>query len=39
MIERLYIAEGQIKVLEEKQADTEKDIDDIRSHFVVKGVM
>ena len=39
MIERMYLCEGQIKLLEEKQAETAKDVDDIKSHFVVKGVV
>lgn len=38
MIERLYICEGQIKLLEEKQAETEKDVDELK-HSPVKGVV
>ena len=38
MIERLYIAEGQIRLLEEKQSETEKDVDDLK-HTAVKGVV
>ncbi len=34
MIERLYICEGQIKLLEEKQKDTDSDLADLK-HKVV----
>ena len=34
MIERLYICEGQIKLLEEKQKDTDNDLADLK-HKVV----
>ena len=34
MIERLYIAEGQIKLLEEKQHDLEGDIGDLKHKAV-----
>lgn len=39
LVERMYLCEGQIKLLEEKQADTAKDVDDIKKHFVVKGAV
>ena len=38
MIERLYIAEGQIKLLEEKQHDFESDLTEVK-HTMVKGVI
>lgn len=34
MIERLYIAEGQIKLIEEKQHDLEGDISDLKHKAV-----
>ena len=34
LVERMYICEGQLKLLEEKQRDTESDLNDIK-HKVV----
>lgn len=39
LIERMYICEGQIKLLEEKQAETAKDVDDLKHNPMVKGVV
>lgn len=33
MIERLYICEGQIKVIEQAQKDDEKDIDELKARL------
>ena len=37
LVERMYICEGQIKLLEEKQHDVEQDVEEVK-RIAVKGV-